>query len=48
MWLRSAEANKTDLLAGYHRDVVKREILLLKQDLAEAKRILKRYAKEKQ
>ncbi|MEK9158562.1 MAG: hypothetical protein AAB673_01045 [Patescibacteria group bacterium] len=45
MWLRSAEANKTDLLSGFNRRAVKQEILLLKRDLVEAKKILKRYAK---
>ncbi|MEK7508457.1 MAG: hypothetical protein AAB568_01225 [Patescibacteria group bacterium] len=45
MWLRSDEANKTDILSGFNRRAVKQEILLLKRDLVEAKKILKRYAK---
>ena len=44
-WLKSDKANKAGLLADYHRDVVKHEILQLKRDMAEAKRILKRYTK---
>ena len=45
IWLRSPEANKTDLLSGFNRRTVKQEILLLKQELAEAKKMLKRCAK---
>ena len=42
-WLQSEAANKIDLLSGYDRNAVEREIFLLKQDLAEAKKALRLY-----